>query len=93
MLSEISYPEFVEWRKFAELEPFDELRQDLRTASIVQAIASVFSSRKKALTDYLLPFGDARKFDKTWQDLKMLAKQSATAFNDKTKPGRKKKHG
>lgn len=60
MLRGITVRQFEEWRAYANLEPFDEERADLRAASIVQAILSV--NRKKgsspiALKDCVLRFG------------------------------------
>lgn len=45
MLSEISTRQFNEWRAYADLEPFDEVRADYRAASIVNALANIH--RKK----------------------------------------------
>ena len=62
MLSGMSIRHFQEWRAFADLEPFDEVRADYRSAQIVQAFYSIH--RKKGaqpvkLQDCLLRFGPA----------------------------------
>ena len=61
MLRGITVRQFQEWRAYADLEPFDEERADLRAASIVQAIYN--SPRKKKdrlkLQECMLAFGGA----------------------------------
>lgn len=51
-----------EWRAYADLEPFDEERDDLRAASIVTALYNIFTRKKgdkpHAITEFVLPFGD-----------------------------------
>ncbi len=42
----MSIRQFGEWRRYADLEPFDETRADLRAASIVQALAELLLPRK-----------------------------------------------
>lgn len=61
MLKQISTRQLSEWRAYADLEPFDEERADLRAASIVQAL--LFCHRKKGaavipLNKLVLRFGD-----------------------------------
>lgn len=65
MLSGMSAVQLQEWRAYADLEPFDEIREDYRVASIVQAVfnaAVLVATRGKKqgkvkLKDCLLPFG------------------------------------
>lgn len=65
MLRGMTARQFMEWRAYADLEPFDEERADLRTASIVQAVLNgsvlVASHGKKPgrvkLKDCVLRFG------------------------------------
>ena len=56
----MSARQFHEWRAYADLEPFDEERADIRAASIVQATYSVHR-RKGAppvkLKDCVVQFG------------------------------------
>ena len=59
MLSEISIRQLQEWRAYADLEPFDEERADIRAGTIVQAIRNTNRVRGQApvkLTDCLLRF-------------------------------------
>lgn len=63
MLADISLRQFHEWRAYADLEPFDEVRADLRTAHIVQTLLNLeFVRNRKAakvkLADCALRFGD-----------------------------------
>jgi len=56
MLKSISFRQFLEWQAYYTLEPFGELRADLRAASIVQIVhnAAVKKEHQKALADFLL---------------------------------------
>jgi hypothetical protein len=61
MLRKISYRQFIEWRIFATLEPFDETRQDYRIASIVATLVNVNRGKgRKAVSveEMRLKFGD-----------------------------------
>jgi len=52
--------QIMNWMAYAELEPFDERRQDVRIASIVQMIANVNRGKDQkpfTLNDVLLKFG------------------------------------
>lgn len=57
----MSVRQFMEWRAYADLEPFDETRADLRAASIVCAILNVNRGRRRPvpLEDCMLRFGSA----------------------------------
>lgn len=64
MLGQISTRQFQEWRAYADLEPFDEERADLRSAQIVQAIFSVHRRKHQGppkLKDCVLRFGEQDK--------------------------------
>jgi hypothetical protein len=90
MLRSITRRQFEEWKLYASLEPFDEERADLRTASVVQTLAEINRNpkrRKRAFTleDARLHFGDspARAETtplKTWQEQKMIGLTIATMF-------------
>lgn len=61
MLRQISVRQFQEWRAYADLEPFDEKRADLRAASVVQAIRNQVRGKGRPavkLNDCVLPFDD-----------------------------------
>lgn len=63
MLAEISSRQFEEWRAYADLEPFDETRADVRTAQIVQTLSDIAIARtgrrpRSKLKDFILRFGD-----------------------------------
>jgi hypothetical protein len=62
MLRQIGTRQFQEWRDYFELEPFDEGREDLRNAAIVQQLVIGRlgpRSRKPKLDECVLRFGDA----------------------------------
>lgn len=61
MLRGITTRQFEEWRAYADLEPFDETRADLRSADVVRTLVNLFGRRKgeppHKLQDFLLRFG------------------------------------
>ena len=63
MLRGMTTRQFMEWRAYADLEPFDETRADLRSADVVRTLVNLFGRKKGApaipLKDCLLVFGDA----------------------------------
>jgi hypothetical protein len=82
MLSQITWEQLVEWMAFAEVEPFDEERADMRAAQITSAIVNVNRAKGASpvsVSDVLLRFGDYEPPRKTWQQLKAAAK-AAFAF-------------
>lgn len=77
--------QFLEWRAYAELEPFDEVRADLRTAHLVQTVRNVLGD-KATLTDCLLPFGEdeapkPKPKVKDWREIKAAGNLWAEALN------------
>lgn len=89
MLREMTYQQYLEWHAFSELEPFDAERDDLRIASVVQALMNIFRDRKRrsspfSLDEAMLRFGDTPKREKqpqSWQTMKMMGMLMAAAFN------------
>jgi len=61
MLGEITYLKFLEWIVYSELEPFDEVRDDMRAASICQQMVGLFDSKPRKLAEFMLPFGKPKK--------------------------------
>jgi len=77
---------FMEWEQYAVLEPFNELRQDYRIASVVQMIANVNRGSKEQaykLQDFLLKFGEPENKPRkqTWEEQLTFAKIIAMAHN------------
>lgn len=66
MLREMSFKQFREWIAYAEVEPFDETREDYRTASIVATLINLKRGKRKALSleDVRIMFGDEKKIEK-----------------------------
>lgn len=89
MLREITIQELLEWRVFAELEPFDEERMDIRIAHVVQTLVNINRDTKKRpqpyeLSEFMLPFGDMPprvKPKQTWQQQKQMAQLIAGALS------------
>jgi hypothetical protein len=83
MLRSMSGKQFLEWRAYAELEPFDEVRADLRTAHLVQTVRA-FAGDKATLSDCLLPFGEEDAPEpkvKDWREIKAAGDAWAAALN------------
>lgn len=58
MLRQLTRRQLLEWRAYADLEPWDEQRADMRSAQIVAAIINKGRrGRLVTLKDCLLPFG------------------------------------
>ena len=86
MLRSLTAKQFMEWEEYARLEPFNELRADYRTASIVQMLANVNRPKgHKAYTlqDFLLHYElpEAAPRRQTWQEQKAIAKAICMAFS------------
>lgn len=95
MLEEISIHQLHEWRAYAEIEPFDEVRDDYRTASIVSAIYHTNRGKgapTRPIKDFVLKFDDEPRQQQTWQQQKAIAQLYARAFNSdpKNRPREKK---
>jgi len=82
---------FFEWMAYSEVEPWSEIRDDYRAASIVQAIVNVNRDDKKypkplPIENFLLKFGvqeEEEKPKQTWQEQKRIAQLWAMIFNSK----------
>src|SRR5262245_36269194 len=98
MLRRMSWQQFVYWIAYAEVEPFDELRADLRAASICAVLANIYrdpKKRREAFTpaDFLLEFGKEREAPKpkqTLDQMKAIARMYATAFNEPVRNKRRR---
>lgn len=82
----MSSKQFLEWRHYAELEPFDEERADIRTADIVRTLWNIARDTKKhpepfKLKDFVLQFGppEAPKRTQDIQTQIMVLKAIAAA--------------
>jgi hypothetical protein len=96
MLNEITLDQFREWVAYAELEPFDEWREDVRNAHIVSTIANIVSNKNFSISDFILKFGDRGESQEepeeepeeepkpkprqTWQEQKLIAMAIASAY-------------
>jgi len=77
MLSEITNQEFIEWMTFADLEPFDEERDDARFASVRATLLNVNRKRGTPVVtplECMMYFGDSEPPPKkqTWQEQKAI---------------------
>lgn len=86
MLREMQWREFREWVAFAELEPFDEARNDLRFAHIVATLLNLHrrkGTRAVTVQDVRLLFGDEKEIRRqTPQQQEAVAKMFVSLFND-----------
>lgn len=93
MLRGMSWRQFREWQAYAELEPFDEARGDIRVALLACLLANIHRDSKKRsvpyeLTDFLLSFGDDQKPAKpfrtqTDEQQQAIARMITAAFSEK----------
>ena len=91
MLRSITAEQLQGWRHFAELEPFGEMRQDYRIASIVQALYNINRDPKVhrkpfPIEDFLLRFGTQERETvkrQSWKEQKALLMALAAAHNRK----------
>lgn len=95
MLRSITAKQFLEWQAYARLEPFNELRDDYRAASIAQMVYNMAvakaKDRKHDVSEFLLTWKEVdpkttvklppgpRK--QTWQEQQKLLELMALAFN------------
>lgn len=86
MLRGMSMRQFRDWMIFAELEPFDEVRQDLRIAQVVTTLLNL--NRKKGtpafkVDDVRLMFGDeAGKPKQSPKQQMQVAQMFVALYND-----------
>ena len=72
---------------FADLEPFDETRQDLRIAHVVATLMNIWRGKGKqaiGVDDVILPFGDRPpkgKKKQSWQEQKRIGHMMMKMFN------------
>lgn len=89
MLRRITAKQLRDWLHYDSLEPFGDIRADIRTASIVAMIANVNRGEKQPpyeIKDFLLRFDVEAKPPRpkqTWQEQKRIAYIIAEAFNAK----------
>jgi hypothetical protein len=85
MLRSLTAKQFREWEIYAKLEPFDETREDYRSASIRAMVhnMNVPSEHRKPLKDFVLPFGETPdKPAKSWQEMAAMARLIAVAYSN-----------
>jgi hypothetical protein len=90
MLREMTGKQLQEWLVYAQLEPFDEEREDYRTASVVQAFINMNRDTKKhpdgfKLDDVVLRFGDNTPpppVQQDWQRMKAITMAIAEAYKE-----------
>lgn len=81
----------MRWQAYCELEPFGELRDDYRFASIVQAMYNLQRDPKQhpspfELSEFVIQFGEPEggtktRGQKSWQQMKMLAEALSMAHS------------
>lgn len=83
MLRRMSARRFRKWEMYAELEPFGELRADVRAAQVVQMIfnMAVAAKHRKLLKDFLLPSVAHEEVPVQRQDQFAVMKLFATAYS------------
>lgn len=82
--------QLLEWRSYADLEPFDEKRDDYRAAQIAQMVLLVNLAKGKklpTLDELVLRFGDdvakpSAPPDDHWKNMKAIAQMYAAGVYD-----------
>lgn len=80
--------QFLEWRAYAELEPFDEVRADIRTAHLVQTVRAFVTGKPVTIADCLLPFGEDEApapTVKDWREIKAVGRLWVDATQSRNK--------
>lgn len=77
MLREISVHQLREWRAYSDLEPWDEVRADYRSAQIVTALVNINRSKgtsARPVSDFVMPFGDLNppRPQMDWKQMKAI---------------------
>ena len=85
MLRSLTAAQFQEWVEYSKLEPFDEVRGDLRAAQIAQMILAVNMDQKKhklpGLDELVLKFEqEAAKPKQDWRKMKEITRMIAEAY-------------
>lgn len=76
MLRQISTRQLSEWRAYADLEPFDETRADLRAAQIVQALITAHSRRRVPLKNCMLEFRETATAPRSPEDARAQVRRT-----------------
>ena len=97
MLRSMSAVQLQQWRAYAELEPFDETRADLRAAQIVATLANIHRDPKTRSKPYTVEemclrfeLQEAKANKQTWQQQLQVAKQLVKIFNSTGKQSPRK---
>lgn len=77
----MSAKEYNEWIADYQIEPFGELRADLRAGTIVKSNLMPHSKKDIELKDCMLNFEPPKK--QTWQDMSRLLKNYTAAIGGK----------
>ena len=85
MLRSLTAAQFQEWVEYSKLEPFDEVRGDLRAAQIAQMILAVKMDQKKhklpGLDELVLKFEqEEAKPKQDWRKMKEITRMIAEAY-------------
>jgi hypothetical protein len=89
MLASIPWWKFQEWVAYAQLEPFDEARSDIRTAQITAAVVNMNRDTTKhprplPIKDFVLKFGEA-EIEQTWQEQLRISRMISAAYTEEAK--------
>ncbi len=80
LLNRISCPELSERIAFASIEPFGEVRAEIRAAMIATVMANAWRGKNQApfkITDFMLTFDS--KPEQTMDEMKQILKSFTTA--------------
>lgn len=84
MLRGMSIRHFQEWRAFSDLEPFDEVRADYRSAQIVRELRNTIGRRKgqpATLEECLLRFVTSKSVHRSATDVERARAETLATMN------------
>lgn len=84
LLNRMSCPELMKWIAFSNIEPFGEIRADIRAAMIATVMANAWRGKNQSpfkITDFVLTFGN--KPEQTMDEMKQILKSFTLAAGGK----------
>lgn len=99
MLRRMQWDQFIDWMAFASIEPFDEGRADLRSASICAMLANINRNPKKrpqpfVPNDFLLIYDEEdlkqKRPKQSLEQMKAIGRIYAEAFNEPERPKKRR---
>lgn len=85
-MEHVDAAEFAEWMLFYQSEPFGDLRDDARAASIPMWVSTMFGNTRPKLSDFMLKFGQKQEAQ-TPEEMWGILAAAATVHNERVAAG------